>query len=191
MDTKNFNFIDKVIAKLRLSEVDKYIKNNDVILDFGCGHRSFLLENYEDKIEKGVGIDYDVKNNKKGKIEYIRGKFSGKLPFKDKEFNKIFLLAVLEHIEVDKVEKLFWEFKRILKDNGKIIITTPTPRSQFFLEFLAYRVRIISAAEIRDHKKYYDKNEIEKLAKKCGLRLSKYKLFEFTLNSYGIFEKNN
>lgn len=191
MDTKNFNIIDRVIAKLRLGEVLSCIRKNDEVLDFGCGHKSFLLENVSGIISKGFGLDYDVENRTEKNIEYIKYKFKGCLPFKDNKFDKIFLLAVLEHIEVGKVQKLFLEFKRILKDNGKIILTTPTPRSKVVLEFLAYRLGVISSAEIKDHKKYYDKKEIEKLAKKCGLKLSKYRLFEITLNSYGILEKNN
>ena len=101
------------------------------------------------------------------------------------------MLAVLEHVETNKVELLFKEFKRILKKNGKVILTTPTPLSKPILEFLAYKLRIISECEIRDHKKYYTRNDIKELAEATNFLLDSYKLFQFGLNSSAILEKNN
>jgi len=183
MDTKNFNFIDKIVAKMRMGKVLPHINHGDVVLDFGCGNKSFLLSTVSFKIKFGVGLDYDVQNKKKENIEYIKYKFNGKLPFKDKYFDKIFLLAVLEHIEPNKVNDLFLEFKRILKKNGFIILTTPTPKSKWLLELLAYKLHIISEREIRDHKKYYNRSEMVELADMCNLHIISYELFQFRLNS--------
>lgn len=190
MDTKNFNFLDKIIAKIRLGNVISFVDKDDKILDFGCGSTSFLLNNIKSKIKSGVGIDYDVNNRKEENIEYIRFKFDKKLPFKDGSFDKIFMLAVLEHIDVDKVDRLFTDFKRILKKGGKIVLTTPTPASKNLLEFLAFKLKIISENEIRDHKKYYDKREILLLTRRSKLVLQKYKLFLFNLNSNAVLQKS-
>jgi 2-polyprenyl-3-methyl-5-hydroxy-6-metoxy-1,4-benzoquinol methylase len=189
MDTKNFNYVDKVIANLRLNRVVDFVDKNDCVLDFGCGVKSFLLSRLTNKIKLGVGLDYDVKSRKQGNIKYINYKFEEKLPFGDQSFDKVFLLAVLEHIETDRVFKLFLEFKRILKDKGEIVLTTPTPKSKKILEFLAYKIRLISNREIKDHKKYYDRNEMVNLAKKTGLILTNYDLFQFGLNSLSVFKK--
>lgn len=191
MDTRNFNIIDKIIAKLRLNQIIDCIEEGEVILDFGCGNKSFLLGSVGSKIKSGVGLDYEVENKKDKNVEYINYKFNGNLPFKDESFDKVFMLAVLEHIEVSMVDNLFMEFKRILKSDGKIILTTPTPRSKNILEFLAYKLKIISSKEIQDHKKYYDKNEITRLVKRCNLKLFDYKLFQLGLNSRAILEKSN
>lgn len=189
MNTQNFNLVDKIVAKYRLSKVLKYLEKDDVILDFGCGSNSFLLSFSKDKIKSGTGIDYDVESRKQGNIEYRQYKFNGKLPFDNGSFNKIFLLAVLEHIEPEAVEKLFLEFKRVLKEGGKIILTTPTPPSKAILEFLAYRLKMISREEIADHKKYYNKLDIEELCQKIGLKLKMYHLFFGGLNSCAVLEK--
>lgn len=189
MNTKNFNFIDRVVARYRLSKILKFVEYGDNILDFGCGARSYLLELSKNKIKYGVGLDYDVENKKYGNIEHIKQRVETKLGFRDDNFNKIFMLAVLEHIEPKKLEKLFLEFKRILRNNGKIVLTTPTPRSKWLLEFLAFKIKIISREEIADHKKYYDKLEIKRLCKKVGLKLYRYDLFLGGLNSRAILEK--
>lgn len=191
MNTKNFNFIDKIIANLRLSKIIGSVKNGDEILDFGCGSKSFLLESVDNKIKIGVGLDPEVKNKKKGNIKYIKYKFSKELPFSNDSFDKIFLLAVLEHIDISQVNKLFLEFERILSYDGEIILTTPTPKSKKVLEFLAYKMKIISSEEIKDHKKYYKKEDLVKLIKKSNLKLNDYNLFQFGLNSYAVFKKNN
>ena len=191
MDTKNFNFLDKIIAKIRLGNVISFVDKDDKILDFGCGSTSFLLNNIKSKIKSGVGIDYDVDSRKEENIEYIRFKFDKKLPFKDGSFDKIFMLAVLEHIDVDKVDLLFTDFKRILKKGGKIVLTTPTPASKNLLEFLAFKLRIISENEIRDHKKYYNRSDIRILARNVNLNITDYQLFFLGFNSRAIFKKIN
>jgi 2-polyprenyl-3-methyl-5-hydroxy-6-metoxy-1,4-benzoquinol methylase len=190
MNTKNFNIFDKIIAKFRLNQIIDDVEAGETILDFGCGNESFLLGSVSSKIKSGVGLDYEVPNKKENNIEYINYKFDGKLPLKDKSFDKVFLLAVLEHIETNKVYDLFLEFKRILKNDGKIVLTTPTPKSRWLLEFLAYKMKLISSQEIKDHQKYYDKVEIIKLAEECKLKLAGYKLFQFGLNSCAILEKD-
>jgi len=191
MNTKNFNIIDKIVAKYRLSKVLGSVDRSDRILDFGCGARSYLLELAKEKIKYGVGVDYDVEAKKEGKIEYLRQRVKGKLSFKDKSFDKVFMLAVLEHIEPKEVNNIFFELKRVLVKGGKIVLTTPTPKSRWLLEFLAFRLRIISKEEIADHKKYYDKADIERLSRDVGLKLTSYELFFASLNSCAILEKNN
>lgn len=191
MDSKNFNLLDKFIAAYRLFRVNKYIEKGDMVLDFGCGARSYLLEFNQDKIKKGVGLDYDVENQKFNKIEYLTFKFKDRLVFDKEYFDKIFLLAVLEHIESKQVKALFREFKRILKPGGKIVLTTPTPKSKSVLEWLAFRLKLISEKEIKDHKKYYSKKDILEIAKNLNLKVTIYRLFQCGLNSYAVLEKVN
>jgi len=188
MGTKKFNLIDKIIAYIRLHEVMPYVEKKDTILDFGCGHQAYFLLNVKENIKKGIGIDYDVEAIKDKNIELINYNFKGKLPFKKKYFDKIFLLAVLEHVPTDKVNKLFFEFNRILGEKGKVILTTPTPASRFLLEFLAYKLHLISESEIRDHKKYYSKVDIEKVTRNI-FKMDKYKKFELGLNSLCVLNK--
>ena len=188
MGTKDFNLIDTFIAKVRMNKVSGYISSGDIILDFGCGNRSFLLEKMNSKFKYGIGVDYDVKNLKKGNIEYNKIKFVKKLPFKNSFFDKIFLMAVLEHIDTNKVKSLFKEFERILKPNGIIVLTTPTSRSKRFLEFLAYKLHLISEKEIKDHKMYYDRNKIENISP--NLSIITYESFELGINRLCVIKKN-
>ncbi len=111
------------------------------------------------------------------------------MPLKENFFEKVFLLAVLEHIEDKDVQALFQEFHRILKKGGRVIITTPTPRAKAILEFLAFKLKVVTPEEVTDHKHYYIAKEIYDLAGANGLKIIKSKLFQFGLNSLYVLEK--
>lgn len=189
MNTQGFTFLDKVFSAYRLSVVSKYIGQDDVILDFGCGVQHYLLNYFKSKFKAGYGLDYDVENSRADNIVLINYKYQGNLPLEGRFFDKVFLLAVLEHIEMKDVEALFLEFARILKKNGRIIITTPTPRCKAVLEFIAFKLKLVAEAEVADHKHYYVAEEIYDLAKAAGLKIIRSRLFQFGLNSLYVLEK--
>lgn len=190
MGTKDFNPLDKFIAKMRLSQVLPFVENDAEILDFGCGHQAFLLRSISDKIKRGVGVDYDVEDQQLNeKITLVKDRMANKLPFNDQEFDTVFMLAVLEHIPLDEVDSLFREFNRILKPGGRVVLTTPTPKGKVLLEFLAYRLKIISKAEIDDHKKYYVEQDIVEIGNTTNFKIEKYKNFQFGMNSICALRK--
>ncbi|MDD5560570.1 MAG: methyltransferase domain-containing protein [Candidatus Omnitrophica bacterium] len=189
MNTKEWNLLDKFISKYRLWVAAKYIEDDDVVLDLGCGVQHYLLTCGKNKFRLGYGLDYDVKDSQEGNIHLLSYKYQGRLPLKEGFFDKVFLLAVLEHIEVKEVQALFFEFSRVLKKKGRVIITTPTPRAKAVLEFLAFKLKVVTAEEVTDHKHYYTAKEIYGLADACGLRVSATKLFQLGLNSLYVLEK--
>ncbi|PIY69222.1 hypothetical protein COY90_01680 [Candidatus Roizmanbacteria bacterium CG_4_10_14_0_8_um_filter_39_9] len=190
MGTKEFNALDKLIARMRLGKVISHIKKNDVLLDMGCGYQAYLLTQVQNTIKKGVGIDVDAESRKIGKnIEIRRFHFKDRFPFTDKTFTKITMLALIEHIEIASVTKLFRELSRILKPGGKVVLTTPTPFGKVILEFLAFKMHIISAKEVGDHKKYYEKKDLENLAKNYGFKIESYKTFQMGGNSICVLKK--
>jgi cyclopropane fatty-acyl-phospholipid synthase-like methyltransferase len=186
--TKEFNIIDKLIAYLRSSRIKKYINNGDRVLDFGCGNQGYFLKYVREIINEGIGFDSEVENGNYDNLMFIKFIFKNKLPDNIGKFDKIVMLAVLEHIEVNNVDNLLAEFKKVLKNKGQIILTTPTPISKPLLEILA-KLGIINNDEIADHKKYYSKTDITELAHKNKLKLVSYKLFQLGFNSEIIFEK--
>lgn len=191
MGTKNFNILDTVIAKLRFRFLEKYIHNDDVVLDFGCGYQAYFLTYLKGKIKKGTGIDYEAENRKIGKnLEIMNFTYTRTLPFSSNTYSKVCMLAVIEHIPLKKVKKLLREIRRVLKPGGQLLLTTPTPKSKKFLEFLAFKLRIISGAEIADHKKYYAFNDIESLARETGFSINNHSVFMLGLNSFYLLDKS-
>ena len=189
MGTKEFNVIDKLISRMRLGKVLPYIRKHDAVLDFGCGHQAYLLNHLSTLVSEAIGIDYDVvEKSIAPHIETRKFKFTTRLPFTDKKFHDICMLAVLEHIEPAYTGKLFREFHRVLKPGGRIILTTPTPKSKVLLEYTA-KLHFISKDEVEDHKKYYDRGDINTLCKNYDLKLIRYETFWFGMNSFAVIEK--
>lgn len=189
MNTGGFNLLDKWIAKLRLGQVMPFVREGEVVLDFGCGVQAYLLRQTQEKLKEGYGLDYDIATRREEKLSFVRFRYETQLPFPDRFFDKIFMLAVLEHLEESQAQLLFSEFHRILKPSGEIVLTTPTPRGQVILEFLAFRLKIISQEEIRDHKKYYTPQDLQKLAQHHHLCLSQTRFFQCGLNSLYVLKK--
>lgn len=190
MGTREFNFIDVLIANWRLRKVYGYATKGDTVLDFGCGYQAFLLRRISPIIKKGIGVDYDVKNGYvSNNVVLKKLRFSSKLPFKSSSFDKIFMLAVIEHFSPYTAKRLISETDRILKKGGYLVLTTPAPRSQILLEFLAFRTKLISEEEIADHKKYYSRHDLEDLAGKTRLKLVSFDTFQFGFNSFAVLRK--
>lgn len=117
-------------------------------------------------------------------VNYDRSAMFGKI------YDTIVLLAVIEHIEVDEVYKIFFEFKTLLKKGGIIFITTPTLFCMPVLEILS-RVGLTSRENILEHKHYWSKKDLFKLAESSGFKVKKYRKFQLGLNQYAIFEHLN
>lgn len=114
------------------------LSKNDVVLDLGCG-RGESTCNAGIRAQKVIGIDYSEdairiskktlenflksRTLKKNKVKFIKMNAT-KLKFPEKYFDKILIFDLIEHLNPSQVDKMLEESKRILKENGLIIIHT-------------------------------------------------------------------
>lgn len=101
------------IIKDYLDKQPKKIK----ILDLGCGE-GVLVEEYKKKGYDIIGLDTNFKSD-----YVIRGDATN-TGFKDNTFDLILCLDVIEHLYPEQQDKLIKEIEGIIKDNGKIILST-------------------------------------------------------------------
>ena len=123
------------------------------ILDIGCGTFPYFLSHTE--FEKKVAIDQLPIPNHIATSLKIEGyslnlNQQPSLPFDDRLFNIVTLLAVVEHLNPDSMAVLFREIFRVLQPGGKVIMTTPAAWSDGLLHTMA-RLRLVSAEEIDEH----------------------------------------
>lgn len=186
MPQREFNLLDKFIRYLRFKKILPHLEINSIVCDLGCGDGS-ILKFLSSKIKEGYGIDKKISEFKGKNLHFIRGDITQALPFENKKFNVVLLLAVLEHLE--SPNSVFREIYRVLKPKGGLILTTPAPRSRFLLEFLAFKLKIISQEEIAEHKHYYSKQELIDLLEKHNFKVLKLKPFCLGLNTLVVAQK--
>lgn len=98
------------------------------------------------------------------------------------------LLAVLEHLNYPL--DMLRETARVLKPNGILLLTVPSHLAKPVLEFLAYKLKIVSEDEIRDHKTYYNKKDLTTLIEQTpNLHLHRHSYFQLGMNNFAIIRK--
>lgn len=107
-------------------------------------------------------------------------------PMEDKTFDTIVALAVIEHIDVNDVFAVFHTFKSRLRPNGVLLLTTPTPRAKPVLELMA-SLRLLDKHNIEEHKHYWTKEDIHRLAHLNGFTVKQYKRFQMGFNQMALF----
>jgi ubiquinone/menaquinone biosynthesis C-methylase UbiE len=176
-------FLEPILRKMRLKRVVSCIPKNAVLLDVGCGTSAAFLKAISPDIKQGFGVDFKVDDTQFNNIKTTQLRLDNKLPFEDSTFDVVTMLAVLEHIEKD--QEILREIYRVLVPGGKLIITVPSVWSQPVLEFMAYRLRLVSEAEIRDHKRYYNREKLKKvLIETTGFDDFNHQYFQMRMNNF-------
>jgi ubiquinone/menaquinone biosynthesis C-methylase UbiE len=182
--------LEPLLRRLRLRRVISQIPAGTRVLDIGCGRSAALLSAIAPQIDSGVGVDFKVPPMKVGNIETVPLKLDQELPFPSSSFDVVTMLAVLEHIEHEM--PILLEIHRVLKDSGRLILTVPSIWAQPVLEFLAYRLKIVDEAEIRDHKRYYDRQTLrEVMLEKTQFQHFQHQYFQFGMNNFCLVTKRS
>lgn len=122
-------------------------------LDFGCNDGKLLNALKGKDIGRLVGVDASAEVIDRGKdmhpdLEIMHIAQATALPFEDETFDSISILDVLEH--VSEQGELLNELNRVLKDEGRLIITVPGRHIFSFLDMGNLKFRFP-----RLHKCYY------------------------------------
>ncbi len=178
-------FLEPILRQLRLHRVLPYIPNQAVLLDVGCGHSATFLRTISSRLSSGYGVDFKVGDRQFGNIITQQLILEEQLPFADQMFDVVTMLAVLEHITHE--EAILREIYRVLVPGGRLILTVPSIWAQPVLELLSYRLHIVSEAEIRDHKRYYDRQSLHQvLIEKTGFSNFNHRYFQCWMNNFCI-----
>lgn len=110
----------------------KYVPEDANVLDFGCGV-GYGTRMLAAKSSHATGLDIDSKALEwartyygEDNIEYIHSETLGdELPANS--FDLITCLEVIEHVDQLTQRKLLTSLKRLIKDNGMVVLSTPNP----------------------------------------------------------------
>ena len=184
-----FNLLDRMIRRLRSRRIARYVLPGSAVLDFGCGRSNWFLNASARTIARGVGVDPNAPSY--GGVDDAIISFHGTLgdyttKHPGQQFDLITWLAVVEHLLADDALDALRLSRTLLIPGGRLVMTTPTPRARPVLEFLAYRLKVISGDEIRDHKLYYDQRLLCELLIRAGFTVTSYERFQLGMNSIAI-----
>lgn len=167
---KSEKVVERFLQNQRFGRIKDFVKGD--ILDFG-GNKGEVKE-YLDKYGPPIINRYVYCNYDYSKIEG--------------DFDITLMLAVLEHLPEKDMEKIFEFLVSKLKNNGRMIIITPTKIAKPVLEFLAF-LRILDKENIKEHKKYWNFKDLKELADRYNLKIEKYYKFQLGFNQMIIFRK--
>ena len=153
-------------------------------LDIGCGANN-LVNRYRGKHGKGIGVDVypwpgaDLLCN------------TSCLPFASSTFDTVAMLACLNHVPSSMRDSVLRETRRVLKDNGQLLITMINPFIGFFTHKIRHRHDPDQLCRGMSNEEEYGlwTTTIQNLLQKNGFRLTKTVPFVFWLNRLYIAEK--
>ena len=163
------------------------IKESEIHLDVGCGPGTFI-GNYM-KNSNAVGVDISKDQINYANETYKNNKFillnEKKFPFRDKTFDSISLIEIIEHLEKNEINNLLFECKRCLKDDGFIILTTPNYMSFWpILELILNKISKVSYEH--QHITKFNLLSLKKLIQELGFKSSKLGTF-ITISPFVAF----
>lgn len=159
------------------------------ILDAGCGRGFYLHSLSFFKFVKEIhGIDVNMNYLKSAKKTCVDKKIMIKkasldaIPYPDNYFNFIICLEVLEHLKNN--QKSLSELKRVLKKNGKLIITVPSLNFPFFWDPLNWVLMRFFNTHINkniwwlagiwaDHEMLFTEDQLKQIVVKFDFKIEK------------------
>lgn len=182
--------LESILSTLRFKRIVKYIPKNAKVLDLGCGYKANFIKKISNKDCNCFGVDISVdKDINSDKVTLLSHDLNIELPFDDNSFDVVVSLANLEHLNNPKY--VLNEINRVLRPGGKLLLTTPSIYAKPVLEFLSFKLHLISENEIRDHKNYFYKKMLVDMLAQAGFSSIKHKYFQVFMNNFIKAKKGN
>jgi len=146
------------------------IGTNNYVLDIGCNDGS-LMKEYADK-NKVIGLELSKESALKARKNGFDVKIGSvyDIPFKGKSFDVVHMSEIIEHV-LD-TDKALSEVHRVLKENGRLIITTPNCAS-FRDRILVLTGHLQGYMQHTEHVRFFNKERLVRHLKKNKFKVEK------------------
>ena len=155
--------------------------------DFGCGYDARFTRTVLDEVREAVLVDVSLAPDLRGdpRVTAIEGELPDALDQLDSaSLDVVLCISALEHLS--EPARALQGFRRLLRPGGICLVNVPSWRGKRFLELSAFRLHLSPAAEMDDHKRYYDPRDLWPLLVEAGFRPSGIKCsrHKFGLNTF-------
>lgn len=174
------NLLQRFWHTTRFREIGRFIPlTKGKILDIGCADGTFtkvILGNSKAKTIVGVdvlssSVAYAKKRFARSKKLSFKVADAHRLPFLNREFDAVFCLEVLEHVENPDV--VLSEIHRVLKNNGYVIVLVPS--ENWLFRFIIWPLWLLWRGKIwkGTHLNKFFADELVGLMEKEGFKIDK------------------
>ena len=146
------------------------IGTNNYVLDIGCNDGSLMKEYaYKNKV---IGLELSKESTLKARKNGFDVKIGNvyEMPFKDKSFDVVHMSEIIEHV-LD-TDKALSEVHRVLKESGRLIITTPNCAS-FRDRILVLTGHLQGYMQHTEHVRFFNKERLVRHLKKNKFKVEK------------------
>lgn len=157
------------------------------IADLGAGYEAAFSRSVLGEVASTIVVDVRLAEDLKRhpKVKAIQGDLSDALSaLPARSLDVVLIMSVLEHLW-EPLEALT-QIRRLLRTGGICLINVPSWRGKRYLELSAFKLGLSPAAEMDDHKMYYDVPELWPLLVRAGFLPSEIDCFshKFGLNTF-------
>jgi SAM-dependent methyltransferase len=191
--TRGKGLLEPLLARWRANQANRLIPDHlrqGRILDIGCGSFPYFLAHTSFK-EK-FAVDQLALTQPIPEIHWhhLHLDQNPHLPFPDRFFSVMTMLAVVEHLNPTTLIDLFQETYRTVQPGGMVILTTPAAWSDGLLRLMA-RLNLVSAEEINEHQYTYTLPLLGWYFGRAGFAMDKvhFGYFEMGLNLWAMAER--
>ena len=165
-----------------LNPVINEITEKGKLLDIGTGSGKLIQILCDEKGIDCIGVDtnsemlYEAREKLKNtNVKLLKIKADTKLPFEMNSFEYITICNVLFHLKKESIDNLLNDVQNLIKENGKIIILTPTGNKGFitltkqFLSIKNLSIYIWFYATKNKARKWNNNNHLKQYANERNL----------------------
>ncbi len=193
--TRGHGVLEPMLSKLRAQMANSLIEPKQRLgrlLDVGCGSYPFFLSTTEFSEKHGLDkmVTPEVPAPAGITLRPHDVYEADRLPYEDLFFDVVTMLAVFEHIRVDRLTALITDIHRVLRPGGCYIMTTPSGWTGPILSGLKM-TGMVSAEEIDEHEDSYSAAKIRTIMDRTPFEPAKTRIgyFELGMNVWMRAEK--
>ena len=181
--------VDRFGVWLSARQIRRWVRSfaGKRIADLGCGYHAAFTRTVLGEVEEALLVDVSIAPDLKAhpKVKVIEGGLPESLAgLPDASLDVVMIVSVLEHLW--EPQRTLQEIRRLLRPGGTCLVNVPSWRGKWFLELSAFKLGLSPAAEMDDHKMYYDVTDLWPVLVRAGFLPSEIKCFshKFGLNTF-------
>src|SRR6266849_639489 len=173
--------MDHFLARMRFRAAYPHIRPGSRVCDLGCGLEAAFLDYAADRIAFGVGVDDQIEDGVRGRRKQVRNDLRSRVPFADRHFDHVVMLAVLEHLAEPEI--VLREAHRLIAPGGSLVLTWPSAMVDPILRLLHGLHFVSDEMESDEHQKRIAVTTLQGLLERIGFQKFLHRRFEFGLNN--------